>query len=125
MNKLDKVISDERVSEEEYYNDIDTLVWEEIEYYWSKVKVEQVFKYVKYSHYYDWYTITDEQTDSFNKLGQEKAPWMKKLKYWEVNYPPMKAIYIVNFLDRKEWGPNKYMYTDTSALKHSEELRNN
>lgn len=125
MNKkLKAVLSDRKVSEANYYKQIDELIGEEIEYYGSLVRVEQVFKYVKWEHYYKWYTITDEQTDRFNNILKKTAPSMKPLAYWEINFPNIKAIYIVNFLDKKEDDDeNKYMYADTQSFAHSEEIK--
>lgn len=121
---LDRLCSTDRVSKRTYYSHIDKMVWKTFEYYWMMVEVDSVFKYIRYEHFFDGYTIKDEDTEMFNKLGQENAPWMKLLEKWQLHFAPMKAVYIVRILDKErfiDW--EEFIYADTQAFEHSEELR--
>lgn len=124
MTKLEKVISDKRVSEEQYIQEITDLLWERFKYYDMDIEVDDVFKWVKHEHYFDGFMLTKEQHNAFNDIRVENG--MKKQRRTR-QFPSFKAIYIVRLLNKEdiERTGNEFMFADTSALRHSEELKNN
>lgn len=122
IDKINKLISDDKVSRLQYFHEIDDLIWNNIEYYGMNVEVVEVTKYIKHKDFFEWMDVDDNMIDNFNEAGVPLPNWISTTKKI---FPHMKAIYIVKLLDQKDINDDNegYMFMDTSALSHSEELR--
>ena len=120
---LNLIFSDERVSDIEYYAQVDSLVGRELEYYGMRCKVNCVFKYVHPEHFYDGFVLSEDQSEVFLKTAKEHdldtALWQPGVRH----YAGYKALYIIENLDAHEDDEHKYMYADCLSLEHSEEMR--